>query len=174
MFISTDEQVEEPVNLEGLKAYLSLRDNRLDEDSYLMQLVTTARTMLENEGGLERVIVPRSFELEFTEDDCRRVMHLYRPLLEVEAITYTDAEGEEQEITEYGVELGIRAEVWFEYPEDAVGDITVRFTSGYEHYPPCIILAIKMMCRAMYERTVDNPLTPEVRDVIQPEVIYDL
>lgn len=31
-----------------------------------------------------------------------------------------------------------------------------------------------MMCRAMYERTVDNPLTPEVRDVIQPEVIYDL
>ena len=101
-------------------------------------------------------------------------MHLYRPLLEVEAITYTDAEGEEQEITEYGVDLGIRAEVWFEYPEDAVGNVTVRFTSGYEHYPPCIILAIKMMCRAMYERTVDNPLTPEVRDVIQPEVIYDL
>ena len=123
MFISTDEQVEEPVNLEGLKAYLSLRDNRLDEDSYLMQLVTTARTMLENEGGLERVIVPRSFELEFSEDDCRRIMHLYRPLLEVEAITYTDAEGEEQEITEYGVELGVikKSGSWFSYGDSKLG-----------------------------------------------------
>lgn len=174
MFVSTDDQIQEPVDLEGLKAYLSMRENRDCDDSYLRQLVTTARTMLEDEGGLERVIVPRSFELRFSEEDCRHVLHLYPPLLEVESVKYIDTEGEEQEITEFGVTLGIRAEFWVEYPEDAVGDITVRFTSGYEHYPPCIILAIKMMCRSMYERTVDNPLTPEIKDIIQPEVIYTL
>lgn len=174
MFVGLDDVVEEPVNLEGLKAYLSVRDGRENDDSYLQQLVTTARTMLEDEGGLERVIVSRSFELSFSEDQCRRILHLYRPLLEVESITYEDADGEEHEITEFGVETGIRAEVWFDYPEDAVGDVHVRFVSGYDHIPPCIVLAIKMMCRSMYERSVDNPLTPEVRDVIQSEVIYEL
>ena len=66
MFISTEEDFEEPVTLEGLKAYLALRDADRPDDSYLKGLVTTARGMLEDEGGLERVIVPRSFELSFS------------------------------------------------------------------------------------------------------------
>lgn len=174
MFISTDEDFEEPVNLEGLKAYLSLREGDRIDDSYLKGLVSTARAMLEDAGGLERVIVPRSFELTFTREQCEGMMELYPPLIEVEEITYTDLDGEEQEITEYGVETGMPAQLWLEYPEDADGDITVRFTSGYASYPPCIILAIKMMAKSMYARTEGSPLTPEVRDVIQSEVIYSV
>lgn len=174
MYTSVDDGFEEPVSLEGLKAYLSLRESDRPDDSYLKGLVSTARAMLEDAGGLERVIVPRSFELSFSEEECHLIMDLYPLLIEVEKVYYTDADGNEQEITEYGVEPGLRAQVWFDYPDDAVGDVTVRFTSGYEEYPPCIILAIKMMCRAMYERTVEDPLTPEVRQVIQSEVIYSL
>ncbi len=175
MFISTDEDFEEPVSLEGLKAYLALRDTDRPDDSYLKGLVTTARAMLEDEGGLERVIVPRSFELTFSEEQCTgQVLHLYPSLIEVEGITYTDTEGEEQEISEYGVETGPRAELWFEWPEDISGDVTVRFTSGYEQYPQCILLAIKMMCKSMYARAEGSPLTPEVRDVIRSEVVYSV
>lgn len=175
MFISTDENIEEPVSLEGLKAYLALRDADRPDDSYLKGLVTTARAMLEDEGGLERVIVPRSFELTFSREQCDdKVLHLYPSLIEVEEITYTDTEGEEQEITDYGVELGPRAELWFEWPEDIDGDVTVRFTSGYEQYPQCILLAIKMMCKSMYARTEGSPITPEIRDVIRSEVVYSV
>lgn len=175
MFISTDEDFEEPVSLEGLKAYLALRDTDRPDDSYLKGLVTTARAMLEDEGGLERVIVPRSFELTFSEEQCvDKVLHLYPSLIEVEEITYTDSEGEEREITEYGTELGPRAELWFEWPEDIDGDVTVRFTSGYEQYPQCILLAIKMMCKSMYARAEGSPITPEIRDVIRSEVVYSV
>ena len=175
MFISTEEDFEEPVTLEGLKAYLALRDADRPDDSYLKGLVTTARAMLEDEGGLERVIVPRSFELTFSEEQCvDTVLHLYPSLIEVERIIYSDAEGEEHEITDYGVELGLKAELWFDWPEDADGDVTVYFTSGYEQYPQCILLAIKMMCKSMYARTEGSPLSPEIRDVIRSEVVLSV
>ena len=102
------------------------------------------------------------------------MLHLYPSLLEVERIIYSDAEGEEHEITDYGVELGLKAELWFDWPEDADGDVTVYFTSGYEQYPQCILLAIKMMCKSMYARAEGSPLSPEVRDIIRSEVVFSV
>lgn len=168
---STDEKITEPVNLEGLKAYLSLRDEDDVEDSYLNQLIMTARSRLEE--YLEAVIAVRSFELEY---DSEYWHELYRPLISVDGITYTDASDVEQEIDDYEVLVGNKASVGFEIPEDlkAGTPVTVAFTSGMEECPTSIVLGIKMMCKEMYSRSGLDPLTDDVKKIVQSEVIYDL
>lgn len=171
MFVENDDKIVEPVNLQGLKQYLSLREDDITEDPYLNQLITTARSRLEEEGGLERVIALRSFTAEF---DGGYWHQLHRSLVDIDSVTYTDTEGVEQEIKDYEVQLGNAALIGFNIPADIDGSVTVKFISGYEQVPTSLILAIKMMCKEMYSRSITDPLTDEVRKLIQSEVIYDL
>ncbi|MFA6711093.1 MAG: hypothetical protein WCR83_07220 [Candidatus Methanomethylophilaceae archaeon] len=168
---STDEKITEPVNLEGLKAYLSLREEDGVEDSYLNQLIMTARSRLEE--YLETVIAVRSFELEF---DSGYWHELYRPLTSVDLITYKDPSDVEHEIEDYETVVGNKAIVGFEIPEDLKEGTSVKvaFTSGMEECPTSIVLGIKMMCKEMYSRSGLDPLTDDVKKIVQSEVIYDL
>lgn len=174
MYTSIDTDIIEPVNLEGLKAYLSLREDSTSDDSYLEQLITSARSRLEEEGGLERVIAMRPFETIIADD---QYWHdLYRPLVSIDEVKYTDATGTVRHVEDYDYAIGNSAGIGFIPPQDikAGTGVTVRYTSGYEQYPPSIILAIKMMCKSMYSRESGDPLSDEVRKLIGSEVIYVL
>jgi len=168
MFVSIDDDIFEPVNLEGLKQYLSLRVDETEEDPYLNQLITTARSRLEE--GLERVITLRSFEIEF---DGGYWHQLYTSLVEIESVTYEDADGVEHSITDYDLQKEASM-IGFDIPKDVDGTVTVRFTSGYEQVPTSLVLAIKIMCKEMYSRSENDPMTDEVWKLVQSEVIYEL
>lgn len=175
---SIDTKPPEPVDVEALRAYLSLNEGRVD-DSYLLSLVTTARTMLEDHIG--HVIATRAFTLSIGEREAKGPIAVHPDLLSVDSITYTavDAEGTEStaEITAYTVHPHpIDPYITLDdgYPEDATGDIELMFTSGYDHVPECIVLAIKMMCLSLYNRSEESPLTDAVRRIVMPEVKFGL
>jgi len=169
MFPIIDSKIAEPITIDGLKEFLSVRDDVRADDPFLTQIITAARTRLEEH--LERVIVARNFELAFTSGGTHA---LYPSLIDVESITYFDNSGHEHYIEDYFI---IKSEyVAFDTPGDlGIGEtIKVVFRSGYESCPATLMLAIEMMCKELYARSAADPLTDEIRKIVQSEVIYDL
>lgn len=165
MFASVDDKVVEPVNLEGIKAYLSLRADDESEDSYLLSLVTTSREMLEDYIG--RVISPRSFVSDVY---YAGRFYLYPELVQIELVSYVDEDGHIRETEDYDWSDDLSC-IDVRRPADAMRNapVTVRYVSGYQRMPENIMLAIKMMARTMYSRADTNPLTPEVRALVSTE-----
>ena len=163
---SIDDSWEEPVDLAGLKAYLSLRDGRVD-DSYLLHLAATAREMLE-EGPLDGVISARRFQADVSEGMADAPIRLFGPLLSVDSVEYTDTDGDAAELDDWTAILGPRALLSVEWPDDIDGDLTVTYTAGYEHVPLPIVQAVKSVSRNLYERRDGDPLTPDIVRMVQP------
>lgn len=165
MFVSVDDKIVEPVNLEGIKAYLSLRADDESEDSYLLSLVTTSREMLEDYIG--RVISPRSFVSDVY---YAGRFYLYPELVQIELVSYVDEDGHIRETEDYDWSDDLSC-IDVRRPADAMRNapVTVRYVSGYQRMPENIVLAIKMMARTMYSRADTNPLTPEVRALVSTE-----
>lgn len=173
-----DDTVTEPVNLTELKSYLSLIEDGRVDDAYLLSLAASARSMLE-EGVLDCVIAARTFEASASADQACLPVQLHAPLLSVDSVTYRRIDpdtGEEGEgtVEDYTVHRHpeypcVTIDKW---PEDALGDVTVTYTSGMERVPPAIIQAIKMMCLSLYRRDETSPLTAEVKALVSPYVRY--
>lgn len=166
MYTSTDTTVIEPINLEGIKAYLSLRQDDESEDSYLQSLVSTSRSLLED--YLDRVITARSF---MTEMYYEGFYPLYPDVLTLDSVRYIKQDGAEAEIEDYDYATGPEGGVWIIRPNDILADspVTVIYTSGYDTVPESVKLGIKMMSKTMYSRTDANPLTEDVRRLVSPE-----
>jgi uncharacterized phiE125 gp8 family phage protein len=148
----------EPVALEQAKRQCRIFHD--DDDAYLADLITVARSHVEKYCGAlfaERVV-------ELVADDWADLALLpVVPVGDVTAITYIDIDGVEQTVGEGVYELangGLSPLYGQSWPAKQYGShITVAATVGYADADPVIKHAMLLLISDMYERREPEPST---------------
>lgn len=165
----------EPISLAETKRHLRIDDDLTADDDDILGYIEAAREWLE--GFTARVYVQETLEMSI---DCwpGLILRLPRsPVLSVDSIKYTDANGVEQTwaASNYQTDLASEpARVAIAYlgtfPSSLRGDLNqwrVRFTAGYavgspngaeayrENVPRLAKMAMKLYVMGMYDGTLD-------------------
>lgn len=142
----------EPISLTEAKQHLRVIDNT-SEDDLIEAYIVAARRWVEDYTG--HILVEREVELIFPEWGDYLSVFL-QPVSSIDAITYTDADGEEAEFSDFTFPAGrypLRIYPADEFPTLGTnGTITVPVTAGYGEgeIPEPLIHAIKVLLTAMF------------------------
>lgn len=150
--------VPEPISLEQAKAHLRVVFD--DEDAYISALIIAARQMAE--GRTNRTITQRIREQAFSNWYSMRL--LKPPFVQVESVSYFDAEGNEQTLDSSSYTVSTRREpasialtgaARYSAPSLASQDeaVIVRYTAGYPvgEVPAPIVQWMLLQIGSMYE-----------------------
>lgn len=134
------------VTLGEAKGYLGISSN--DDDMVLMMLIEAAQAQIEPPlGSTGRAFGVQVIEATFERSEWpgRGLWLWYPPVLSVEAVSYMDAAGEEQDLPAgchtlskrgaFALLVPVASGPW---PTDATGTIKVRYRAGYDAADPCL------------------------------------
>lgn len=180
--------VPEPISLEQAKAHLRVVFD--DEDNYISALILAARQMAE--GRMNRTITQRIREQAFS-SWCTMPL-LKPPFVQVESVSYIDADGIEQVLSPDNYTVSTRKEparlsltpaARYNAPSLASQEesVIVRYTAGYPvgQVPDLILQWMLLQIGSMYEHRESviagvavHPL-PEMyeRMFLQPYMVYE-
>lgn len=140
----------EPITTAEAKAHLRVVDNT-SEDGLIDDLTAAARRWVEDYTG--HILVEREIPLSFQEWGDFLTIFL-QPVTSIDTITYTDANGDEQEFDDFAFSAGQYPLLIYPVTEfPTLGDngtITVPVTAGYDEVPEPLIHALKVMLTAMF------------------------
>lgn len=181
-------EIAEPISLEQAKAHLRVVFD--DEDDYISALILAARQMAE--GRTNRTITQRIREQAFSSWCTMKL--LKPPFVQVESISYIDADGNEQSLSEDDYTVSTRREPAIvaltiaarsNAPSLASQDeaVIVRYTAGYPvgEVPAPIVQWMLLQIGSMYEHResviagVSVAPLPEMyeRMFLQPYMVYE-
>ena len=150
----------EPVSLSDAKTHLQISHD--DDDVYISELITQARTLAENH--TERVIAKQQFRAVL--DDFPSVIELPKvELISVDLFEYVDTLGATQTQSSYVIRKNsVSAKLIPDYSESwpstqpGYDKVKVEFTAGYENgeVPADIQAAIKLMVGELYMNREDS------------------
>jgi uncharacterized phiE125 gp8 family phage protein len=161
------EPAQEPVGLGEAKDHLNIADD--DHDGEVADAISAARARVETLTG--RQLIEAVYELRFDQTPGERVICLPRPpLIEVEAITYLDAAGDEQtwDASNYQVDApaGPKATrgriapapgvAWPTVKTDAFNAFVVRFKAGYGDEPESVPHELRREVKHLIARYYEN------------------
>lgn len=180
----------EPVSLEQAKKHLNLQGVIDDNDDMIQSIITAAREMAE--GKLNRTLVQR--QLEVASSSWASIPLRKPPFVQVDSVSYIDAEGFEQTLEPESISVSTRTEParvslspafrqyapQLAHQEEAV---IVRYTAGYApgEVPAPIIQWMLLAIGAIYENReavtagVQTYALPEdyMRWFLQPYMVYE-
>lgn len=152
--------VPEPISLEQAKIHLNLQGVIDDNDAMIQGLIVAARQMAE--GRTNRTITQRVREQAFSNWYSMRL--LKPPFVQVESVSYFDAEGNEQTLDSSSYTVSTRREpasialtgaARYSAPSLAAQDeaVIVRYTAGYPvgEVPAPIVQWMLLQIGSMYE-----------------------
>lgn len=148
-----------PVTLAEVKAYLRVEHN--DEDALIQTLIDAAVACIDGPDGIGIAMVEQEWELSLDRFPIGAIILPLTPCMSVEAITYTDANGDEQELDEalYQVDTVSRparilpavGTSWPATQSGAVNTVTIEATFGYDSVPKNLNVALFWLCGHYYE-----------------------
>lgn len=142
----------EPITVAEAKQHLRVVDNT-SEDGLIGDYIAAARRWVEDYTG--HILVEREVNLSFSAWGDYLTVFL-QPVTSIDTITYTDADGEEQDFDGFAYSAGqypLRLYPVEEFPPlGDNGTITVPVTAGYgeDEIPEPLIHAIKVLLTAMF------------------------
>lgn len=132
---------EDVVSLEAMKRHLRIAEDETEFDDEIAAFTAAAVDLLDGAAGqLQRCLAPQTWEYVLDAFPDGPFQIPLPPLLEVEAISYVDSEGDLQTLTEdedYRVDE-VSEPGWVSPVEgwpstlDTINAVTVRFRAGYE------------------------------------------
>lgn len=151
------------------QAKTHLRVDGSDEDEYITGLIAAAQSTIDGPGGwlgrsvgrqtLEArgdVFYPIAGEYRACGNRAGAIALPYPPVVSVESVTYTDAQGADQTVSAdgYTIDHGevlrpVFGSTWPATSSEA--NVRVRYVAGYAEVPPSILHAVKIIVGLLYE-----------------------